>query len=172
MDPLIAAGQPAPDFTLPALDGMEHSLAFQRGRLAIVNFWSAECPWSERADRALVACLAAWGDRVALLSIASNANEGRELLARAAAERRLPLVLVDAGQRVADLYGAQTTPHLFVVDAAGALRYQGAFDDVTFRRREPAQHYLRQAVEALLAGRQPDPAQTPPYGCSIVRYAS
>jgi hypothetical protein len=67
-------------------------------------------------------------------------------------------------------HGAQTTPHLFLIDPGGFLRYQGAFDDVTFRQRTPTQAYLYQAVEALLAGRLPDPAETPAYGCAIVRY--
>jgi peroxiredoxin len=170
MDPLIAPGQPAPDFTLPGLDGQPQSLSSLRGRLAILNFWSAECPWSERTDRALLTYLQAWAGEAELLPIAANANEPPDLLARVAAARGLPRVLLDAGGRVAGRYGAQTTPHLFVVDREGILRYQGAFDDVTFRRRQPTQDYLRQAVEALLAGRRPDPAQTPPYGCAIVRH--
>jgi hypothetical protein len=58
-----------------------------------------------------------------------------------------------------------------VIDQAGLLRYQGAVDDVTFRQRTPTRYYLREAVEALLAGRQPQPQETPPYGCTVVRYA-
>ena len=69
-----------------------------------------------------------------------------------------------------DLYGSLTTPHIFVIDREGKLRYQGAFDDVTFRQREPTRFYLKDALDALLAGRQPEPAQTTPYGCSIVRH--
>jgi len=105
-----------------------------------------------------------------MLPIASNVNESPALLARAAGQRGLPLVLIDADYQVADLYSAQTTPQLFLIDQDGILRYQGAFDDVTFRQRRPTQNYLRMAVEALLAGRRPDPAQTLSQGCSIVRY--
>ncbi len=170
MDAIIPLNEPAPDFTLPDLSGNRHALRDYRGRIVILNFWSAECPWAERADRALVAALAAWGDAVALLSIASNANEPPEMLAHVAAERGLPLVLHDADQQVADRYGAQTTPHLFVVDANGLLRYQGAFDDTTFRRHTPTRTYLIDAVNALLRGETPAPAQTPPYGCTIVRH--
>jgi peroxiredoxin len=172
MDPLIPSGQPAPDFTLPDLTGRLHSLSEQRGRLAIVAFWSAECPWSKRVDCILLDQMREWGERVALLSIASNDNEEPDLLARVARERGLPLVLLDEGHSVSSLYGAQTTPHLFLVDANGILRYQGAMDDVTFRQREPTRHYLLDAVEALFAGRNPDPAQSPPYGCALVRYDS
>lgn len=167
---MIPNAQPAPDFTLPDQDGRLHSLHDYRGRVVVLNFWSAECPQAARVDAELLPLVRAWGEAVALLSIASNANEGAELITRVAAQRTLPLILLDSEHKVADLYAAQTTPHLFVVDAQGILRYQGAFDDVTFRQRTPTRHYLRQAVEAVLAGRQPDPSQTPPYGCSIVRY--
>jgi peroxiredoxin len=172
MDTLIANGQTVPDFNLPDLEGRRHALQDDRGRIAIVNFWSAECPWVERTDRELTGYLREWGEQVALLPVAANANETPALLAQVAAERGLPFVLHDAKGQVADLFGAQTTPHLFVIDARGVLRYQGAFDDVTFRQRTATQLFLRQALTAVLAGRRPDPAQTPPYGCAITRYAA
>lgn len=170
MATLIETGHPAPEFSLPDLEGKPHSLVDYRGSVVVINFWSAECPWAERADREVLPMLARWGERVALLSIAANANEPAELLSRVAGERNLLLVLHDEDRRVADLYGVKTTPHLFVIDPQGILRYQGAFDDVTFRRREPTQNYLEAAVQALLAGREPHPAETPPYGCTLVRH--
>jgi peroxiredoxin len=169
MDPVIRSGATAPQFSLPGLDGRIHTLDEARGRILVLNFWSAECPWAERADQELVTALQDWGERVQLWTIASNANETAEQVTAEAARRSLPLVLLDAGQEAADLYGAQTTPHLFVIDEAGLLRYQGVLDDVTFRRRTPSIPYLRQAVDALLQGRAPAPAETPPYGCTIVR---
>jgi len=171
MDSLIASHQPAPDFTLLDLQGRPHRLSAQRGVITILNFWSAECPWSERADHLLAEWLGAWGERTARWTIASNANEPVEMLAQAAAERGLGILLHDARQEVADLYRAQTTPHVFVIDEQGILRYQGAVDDVTFRQRTPTRYYLHDAVEALLAGRLPDPAEAPAYGCTVVRYA-
>jgi peroxiredoxin len=170
MDTVIQVGEEAPDFALPDLQGKVHRLSKQRGRLVVVNFWSAECPWAERADQTLLEDLHHWGEAVQLWPIASNANESPSLVERVASERGLPLVLLDEDQKVADLYGAQTTPHLFVIDEQGILRYQGAINDVTFRQREPTHYYLREAVEALLAGRQPQTPQTSPYGCAIVRF--
>lgn len=170
MDPLIRAGHPAPDFELPDLDGIIHRLSAYRGRIVVVNFWSADCPHSARADREILAGLERWGDAVVFLPVAANANEPLDLLRSAAAERGLPLVLHDSDRLAAGRFGAETTPHLFVIDPHGLLRYQGALDDVTFRRRNPTRSYLLQAVEAVLAGREPDPAETPPYGCTIVRY--
>jgi hypothetical protein len=92
------------------------------------------------------------------------------MLAAAARRRKVPFVLRDADGSVADRYGAQTTPHVFLINRQGILRYRGAVDDVSFRQREPTRFYLREAVEALLAGRLPEVADVQPFGCTIVRY--
>jgi peroxiredoxin len=159
----------APDFRLPDLQGELHSLNDFRGRTVIVNFWSAECPHSERADHSIMDCLVQWDENVKLLSIASNRNESLQLLEDAARARHIPMVLIDAEHTVADLYEAITTPHIFVVDRDGILRYRGAIDDVTFRQLKAAHFYLEEAVESLLAGRVPELQETPAYGCTIVR---
>lgn len=165
----IPLGSPVPDFELPDLDGRLHRLSDHRGRIVIVNFWSCECPHSERADKAIMAMLEQRRGDVVALSVASNRNENAEALKKAAEARRLPMVLRDADCRVADLFGAETTPHVFVVDREGILRYRGAVDDVTFRQRTPTRFFLNEAVEALLEGRLPALTESPPYGCAIVR---
>lgn len=162
-------GDLAPDFILSDLDGSPHSLRDYRDRIVLVNFWSAECPWAERADKLLMQWLGEWGGRVVLLTVASNVNETEKLISEVARQRGITPVLLDSGCRVADAWDAQTTPHVFVVDEAGVLRYQGALDDVTFRQREPKRFHLKEAVDALLAGRLPEVASTPAYGCAIVR---
>jgi hypothetical protein len=160
---------PVPDFALPDLDGTIHRLSDAHGRIAIVNFWSAECPWSARADASLLPLLTEWGKRVVYLPLACNASEPPELLAEQARERGLSILITGSGSGLPDAWGAETTPHVFVVDPSGILRYRGAFNDMTFRQRSATRQYLREAVEALLAGRLPDPAETPAYGCTIVR---
>jgi len=169
MDTVIPCGAQAPDFTLNDLHGRPHSPKQARGRILVLVFWSAECPWAERADQAIRSWQAEWGEDVLVWWIAANASEPLELLQKAAAARRLPVVLYDRQAAVADLYGAQVTPHVFVVDAAGILRYQGGVDDITFRQRVPSRYYLNEAVQALLAGRTPEPSVTPAFGCTIVR---
>jgi len=72
---------------------------------------------------------------------------------------------------VADLYAAQTTPHVFVIDRQGLLRYRGAVDDGTLRQRIPTRFFLEAVVGALLEGRLPPLTETPAYGCAIVREA-
>lgn len=160
---------PAPDFELPDQHGDLHRLSDYRGRIVIVNFWSAECPHSERTDRWLVSQLEAWGGEVILLSIAANRGESPQSVDQAVRERGIPGVLIDAGHTVADRYEAITTPHVFVVDRDGILRYRGAVDDVAFRQREPARFFVKEAVDTLIAGRMPDVAETIAYGCALVR---
>ena len=161
--------QPAPDFELPDLQGNLCKLSAYHGKIVIINFWSAECPHSERADRSIIEDLTQWDGEVELLSIAANRNESARMLAEVADTRRLPTVLIDAEHVIADRFEAVTTPHVFLVDREGILRYRGAADDVTFRRRQAARFYLKEAVEALLAGRLPEIQETTAYGCAIVR---
>lgn len=167
----VQINKPVPDFSLPDLDGNLHQLGDYRGRIVIVNFWSCECPHSERTDRAIMAMSAQWREDVVVLSIAANRSESNQSVAEAAKTRRLPIVLRDAEQVAADLFSAQTTPHVFVMDRGGILRYRGAVDDVTFRQRKPARFFLDEAVESLLDGRLPALTETPAYGCAIVREA-
>jgi thiol-disulfide isomerase/thioredoxin len=161
--------EPAPDFELPDLQNSHHKLSDDRGKVVIINFWSAECPHSERTDHHLVGLLERWNGEVILLSIAANRNESIQMVEEAAKARRIPKVLVDTDQGVADIYEALTTPHLFVVDRAGILRYRGAVDNITFRRRESTQFFLQEAVDSLLNGHLPEVNETPAYGCAIVR---
>ena len=170
MDSISQLGEQAPMFSLLDFEGSEWRLQDARGQIVVLNFWSAECPWSARADELLSDQLAIWGDSVIYIPIASNVNESVEEIKTAATERKLNLVLCDHNLHVCDHYGAFTTPHFFVLDQDGILRYRGAFDDATFRQRSPTQQYLIDAVEALLANRLPEPSETPGYGCTIVRY--
>jgi peroxiredoxin len=161
--------EPTPDFELADLQGVTHKLSDTRGKIAMINFWSAECPHSERTDQYLVSLLEIWGDEVLMLSIAANRNEPLQMIAEAAQARRTPTVLVDSEHKVADLYKAVTTPHVFVLDREGILRYRGAVDNITFRHRKATRFFLQEAVDALLNGKIPELQETSPYGCSIVR---
>lgn len=168
---MIAIGQTVPDLELVDTDGTKRRLIDQRGRVVIINFWSAECPWAERADQQILDSRLEWGDQVVWWSIASNGNESQGLINKVASERHLPVVLCDPKNWIADLFGATTTPHLYIIDQEGILRYHGAPDDVTFRQRTPTRFYLKEVLQALLNERLPEIAVVPPYGCVIVRYA-
>lgn len=163
------SGERVPDFTLPDLQGRIHILGDYRGRIVVLTFWSADCPYSGQADERLLAYGREWGQAVVVLDVASNDSESREQLAAAAKSRKAPVILHDERHRLADRFAAVTTPHCFVIDGSGVLRYQGAFDDTSLRRRQPLRVYVKEAVDALLAGRPPDPVSTQPFGCAIVR---
>jgi peroxiredoxin len=169
MDSVARIDMPAPDFRLADLDGVPIELAQARGQILVLNFWSAECPWSRRTDTVVRRAVEEAGGGSRLWAIASNAGESVADLRAAAGEAGLQLVLLDPDQQVADLYGAAATPHVFVVDAAGVLRYSGAPDDSTFRQREATRHYVVDALAALGRGSSPAVSETKAQGCAIVR---
>ena len=163
-------GKLAPNFSLNSLDGRIDSLENYRGKVVIINFWSAECPHAARVDLGLAPLLERWGGEVILLQIASNGNEPFEMLREAAEERGTPgIILHDPESAVADIYEATNTPHIFIVDGDGLLQYHGAYDDVAFRQRTATRNYVQEAVESLLNGSKPEVASVPPFGCTIVR---
>ena len=171
MDSIAQVGSPAPDFVLEDLEGEMHSLRDELGSILVLNFWSAECTHSKRSDQAVEELMQRWGGEVSFWCIASNENEDDEMLRNAAGKNKIERLLRDRGQQVADIYRAVTTPHVFVIDGMGVLRYAGAFDDVDLRQRMPTRNYLGEAVAAVLKGLDPDPTQTSPFGCAIVRHA-
>jgi dihydroorotase-like cyclic amidohydrolase len=78
--------------------------------------------------------------------------------------------ILDADGTIGKLYDAKTTPNMFVIDAKGILTYAGAIDDNPSFRIETikdAKNFVREAVNALLAQKPVETAQTPPYGCSV-----
>jgi len=166
---LMEIDQLAPDFSLFDLDGNPHSLSDYRGGIVIINFWSAECPHATRVDLGLLPLIEGWGENVHLLQIASNGYEPIEMLKEVADERGVHPILHDPDHKVADIYEATNTPHIFILDGEGLLRYQGAYDDVAFRLRTPTRNYVQEAVEALLMGSRPEVADVPPFGCTVVR---
>ena len=161
--------QPAPSFSLPALGGGRVSLADLRGHIAVINFWSAECPWSRRADLVLLYRHAMWTKAgVKIVGISSTNNEPESELVYEVGVRHIKYTLgLDTSREVAHKYKAEMTPHFFVLDAKGIVRYVGALDDATANRRTPKTIYIDRAVNALLNNRNPAPAVTPVYGSAI-----
>ena len=170
MDPIAQIGEPAPEFELVGLDGQGHSLRSWLGSIVVLNFWSAECVHSTRADVVMEELVQEWGGTVSLWCIVSNQNEDDELVKSVAGKNKIERLLRDRDQKVADSYGAVTTPHVFVIDEKGVLRYAGGLDDVSLGQRMPSRNYLREAVRAVRNGLSPEPSETPPFGCAILRH--
>lgn len=168
----LSPGEAAPDFTLEdTLSGEAITLSAFAGEIVVLNFWSGECPWSRHYDAYFAERAPEWAESgVRLLHVKSNLNETPDDARQWAGdvEHAAP-VLDDADGRVALAYGAQTTPHIFLLNGDRRVAYQGAMDDRSFRRREATINYLDAAIAAVRAHRAPDPAETPAYGCAIVR---
>ena len=169
---MTAIGDRVSAFTLPDTDG---TMQEPDGAPAtVVVFTCNHCPYALAWHDRLVGVARDYAERgVRMLAINPNDAESypRDSLEamRARVERRefqgVPY-LHDESQDVARAYGAKTTPDVFVLDAAGVLRYRGAPDA---SHDDPSKNaaFLRGALDAVLDGRDPDPVETPPVGCSI-----
>ena len=164
-------GQPAPDFTLNDQDGHAVSLRSFRGKVVVLEWQNPGCPFVQRAySKNEMKSEAARhpAAQVAWLAIDST-RDGTPQISRdfRAAQHLAYPILQDRDSRVARLYAARTTPHMFVIDRAGLLRYMGAIDDDPRGQQTHPRNYVGEAVDALLAGHAPPVASTEPYGCGV-----
>jgi peroxiredoxin len=173
---MIPLGTPAPDFTLPSIDGRRISLADRLGAPALViAFLCNHCPYVRHLENvlgSLAAELMAAGADV--LGICSNdadgyPDDGREGLAAQAGRARFTFAyLIDEDQSVAQAYRAACTPDFFLYDSAGCLAWRGQFDDSRPSTGGPVTGAtLRAAVEHVLAGRPVPEPHAPSLGCGI-----
>ncbi|MGO9751617.1 MAG: thioredoxin family protein [Solirubrobacteraceae bacterium] len=172
----LALGDHAPVRELPDTEGRSWSLTEtepEQAGVTVVVFTCNHCPYAIAwHDRIADAARDYAGRGVRFLAINSNdavryPNDSYEMMQRRVASEDWPMpYLHDATQEVARAFGAKTTPDLFVLDADGVVRYRGAPDaDYDDPSLEAA--WLRDALDAVLAGQTPQRAQTPPVGCSI-----
>lgn len=167
--------QTAPDFSLPGVDGRIRSLADYADRPVLVVFFSCNhCPYVQAYESRLMEIQRDFAPRgVQLVAINSNDDvthpaDSFERMVERARERGFNFdYLRDATQGVARAYAAQRTPEVFVFDAARRLRYHGGIDDSWDNPRAVTRTPLRDAVTALLEGREPTPVSTPAVGCTI-----
>lgn len=171
-----AIGKKVPDFTLPnrnMAQGLpkEVTLSKLEGKKAIVViFMAARCPVSLAYDQRMVALAKEFAPKgVQFIGINANHIEPAEEVSEHAKEKGIPFpVLKDEGNGVADAYDAKVTPEVFVVDSKFVLRYHGAIDDSQNEARVSKQ-YLRDALNAILAGKEPPTQETRAFGCTIKR---
>jgi len=173
-------GRPAPDFTATDSNGATVSLAALRGKVVMLEWTNDGCPYvgkwyrsgaMQQLQRDAAAAGAVW------LSVISSApgEQGYADGARANALTRernaAPAhVLLDPKGTLGHLYGAETTPHMYVITPAGVLAYMGGADSIATTRVDDmarATPYARNALQAVLAGRVVEHAVTRPYGCTV-----
>jgi len=170
----VDVGQTAPDFTLRDQDGQRHRLQSLRGKIVVLEWTNPQCPFVKRHyDADTMTDLAADlpGDQVVWMAIDSSNFITPAASRRWRAAESIPYpILQDPSGEVGRRYGARTTPHMFVIDGQGKVRYAGAIDDDAYGRDDDPDNHVADAVRALLAGRAPNPSSTTPYGCSV-KYA-
>jgi hypothetical protein len=170
----IAIGDVAPPLELPDTQGTQYTLPLPGEAPATVVVWTCNhCPYALAWHERLMAVAREFAER-GVQFLAANSNDAERYPADSpeamrgrveAGEFACPY-LYDATQDVARTWGARTTPDVFVLDSELRLRYRGA-PDADYH--DPSQNaaWLRGALDAVLGGRAPDPAETEPVGCSI-----
>jgi peroxiredoxin len=163
-------GQPAPSFTLQDEEGTTHSLEQYRGKIVVLEWTNPQCPFIVRHYNAgTMANIASHaGDDMVFFAVnSSHFNTAADSQAWKEQRSLTFPTLQDSSGDVGRLYGARTTPHMYVIDAEGVLAYAGAVDDdPRGGTTEPTNHVLA-AVTALRSGARPDPSSTQPYGCTV-----
>ena len=165
----------APDFSLKGTDGKTYSLAsFKDAKALVVVFSCNHCPYVKAYEDRMVAIqrdYQAKGVRFAVINSNDDKNypeDSFEKMVSRAKEKGFNFpYLRDDSQNVARAYGATHTPHLFVFGPDRHLAYTGKIDDNWENPSAVKQHFLRSALDAIVAGRKPDPSETHAIGCTI-----
>lgn len=169
--PALAGGVGEPVGALEGQDerGQRQRLADHRGKAVVFVVWSASCRSSEAYGARLQALARhAASQGAVVLGVAPHAGDDAAAVREAKERQGLPFpVLLDPGGRLAGLLGASVTPTACVVDGQGVLRYRGAIDDDPTGARGDATPFLREALDAVLAGRAPARPETRPAGRPI-----
>lgn len=175
-----APGAAAPAFTINDTAGKPVALADFKGKYVVLEWTNPECPFVQKhyVSKNMQGLQKEWSERgVVWLSINStNRDHGEyktpaQMNAWIKDKQAAPkAVLLDGTSATGRAYAAKTTPHMFVIDPAGKIVYNGAIDDKRSAReadRKTANNYVRAALAEATAGKPVTVASTSPYGCSI-----
>lgn len=175
-------GEQAPDFDLPGVDGKQYSLKnFADAKLLLVIFTCNHCPTAQAYEQRIIKLHADYKDRgVALVAISPNddravrldelgytdVGDSLEDMKLRAKDRgfAFPYLYDGETQKTSTAYGVVATPQVFLFDAERKLRYVGRIDDEEIK--PVTSHDTRNALDALLAGKQPPVEKTRTFGCS------
>lgn len=173
----VDSGRPAPDFTVTDIAGKTHRLSDFRGKVVVLEWLNPGCPFVVRhyrsgnmqsTQKAAAADGAVWlqvnsgsiGDLDAAKSVEWQTKQGVTATA----------YIRDETGKLGRLFGARTTPHLFVIGKDGTLAYQGAIDDqpnASVTNTMSAHNYVKAALTALREGKPVEKASSQPYGCGV-----
>jgi len=168
----LEIGKPAPAWKdLIGIDDKKHGLDdLKKASVVVVAFTCNHCPVAQAYEDRLNKLAKEYkGKGVELVAInVNNLPEDKlDKMKERASEKRFAFsYLYDPTQKIGRAYDAAVTPHLFVLDKDRKVAYMGAFDD-NQDASQAKKHYIRDAVDALLAGKKPAVAETKQFGCGI-----
>jgi len=171
----LRVGDKAVDFKLKGVDGKYYSLEdFKDKKVIAIAFTCNHCPYVKAYEDRMIAIQRDYEDKGFQL-IAINPNDDKRypedsfenMIIRAKEKGYNFPYLRDEDQKVASIYGAQVTPEIFLIDKDRIIRYHGAIDDNYSDAKKVKRHYLREAIEALLEGREVEIKETRAIGCSV-----
>ena len=173
-------GKAAPDFTARTADGKSVDLQSLRGKIVVLEWTNHDCPYvrmhygannmqtlqKEAADKGIV-----WLQVISSPPGKQGYVDGPAAIKLNADRKASPAnVLLDPQGKVGMLYGAQTTPHMYVIDAKGTLVYKGGIDSIPSARPDSlpkAVNYVRETLQAVVANQPVPNPSTRAYGCTI-----
>jgi thiol-disulfide isomerase/thioredoxin len=182
--PVLDIGKEAPDFTLPGVDGQDHSLEdFADSKLLVVMFTCNHCPDARAAAPRMADLHQKYADNdVAFVAISGNDPQalrpdelGYGVYGDSFPEMKpfaedngwqFPYLYDGDMQRVIRAYGGQATPHVFIFDEERLLRYSGRIDDMKRKSGPLGDSYVVDAIDALLGGKKVEVETTRAFGCS------
>lgn len=168
----VEVGKKVEDFKLKDYNGKDRALSDYKGKKAVVlMFIATRCPVSNGYNERMARLDADYRDKgVQFIGINSNKQEPVEEVAKHAGEHGFKFpVLKDPDNVLADRFGAQVTPEIYVIDSKGVLRYHGYIDDDQYQKKEKSSQDLRVALDALLTGKPVSVERTKAFGCTIKR---
>ncbi len=172
-------GKPAPNFTLVDTNGKEYSLSQFQGSTVVLEWFNPDCPFVKAAHGpGSLNGLAAKHSKDTVWLAINSGGKGKQgngidhNKKSAEAFGMTHPVLIDESGAVGKLYGAERTPHMYVVDPKGVLVYKGAIDNSPDGEgKSPAGgelvNYVENALSAIREGKPVEPAETNAYGCGV-----
>ncbi len=173
-------GQKAPDFTLTGADGKEYSLSDFKGKYIVLEWINFDCPFvkNQYGTNNMQTLQSQYVKKgVVWLSICSSAPGKQGNFTGEALDHRIASVksmatayLVDADGKVGRMYGAKTTPDMYIINPEGMLIYAGGIDDTPSTKPselEGAHNYVSAALDAAMNGKPVSNAVTASYGCAV-----
>jgi peroxiredoxin len=179
----VKVGEPAPDFQATDSNGQAHKLSSERGKFVVLEWHNNGCPYTQKHYESgnMQRLQKEWTDKGVVWFTVISSAPGQQGYVTAQQENDYlkqmkaspTAALLDPEGEAGRRYSAKTTPHMFVINPAGILIYDGAIDDKATTEQADiagAKNYVSQALEEAVAGKPVSTPTSRPYGCSV-KYA-